>query len=270
MRKFSTGKMLALAAVLGSVYYVWDFLVVKNNLLGTTANYLSNTYQGTLFVIGGIVCLITSRRVGAGTSLGRVFSIWAVALVTWGIGAYIWSYYELVLKVGVPYPSLADFAYMTFLPLMGIGLWFLQQVSQGERRLPLLASLPMVVACSVAVLVILNRPDLSSDLPVMTRAVGLGLSLGDAFLISMAMVALLGASLKRAPLGMYIIILAILLQSTADFLFVYMDAHDKYYSGSLPDLLWSAFPLILAVGVVSLSRSLGPSAASSAQPNAVV
>ncbi|MCE9585335.1 hypothetical protein K8Q94_01805 [Candidatus Nomurabacteria bacterium] len=71
----------------------------------------TDLYQ-VLALIGGIVGLIVSRSWGGYNSLiGRSIMFFSIGLFLQSLGQIIFSFYDLVLHVDVPYPSIADIGF---------------------------------------------------------------------------------------------------------------------------------------------------------------
>lgn len=242
-------KLISLLMVsLLAVYLVWDYYVIKTGQIDTPINYWSNVWAISLHWTASIICIYGAYKL-KGHLAAKAYGAWAIATLLWGAGLMVWSYYNLVLQVEAPYPSLADYFFVSFLPIMAVGIWIMQKVYQKERHQPLLASIPIMIVSILAVVVVFNKPELSSDLPVAERTISLALSLGDAFLLSMAMAAAQGAAFAKANKSIYVIIFALLVLLSADFLFLYTSANETYFNGSISDVLYTSFPAIFAIGV---------------------
>lgn len=70
-------------------------------------------------VAGGIVVLRAARRAQDG---GRPWRLLGVALLLWGLGEGLWTWYEVVLGDDVPFPSVADVAYLAAVPFALAGV----------------------------------------------------------------------------------------------------------------------------------------------------
>lgn len=86
-------------------------------------NYWSNAYF-LIPLVGGLPGLVRSLRIKKGRIARdcRVPQLFCLGLVAWGIGCAIWLYYNVVLGVEAPYPSIADFGYMGCLICWFVGL----------------------------------------------------------------------------------------------------------------------------------------------------
>lgn len=63
---------------------------------------------------GGVILLRAARRTPHG---GRPWLLLGVAMLLWGLGELLWTWYEVVLENDVPFPSIADVAYLGAVPV---------------------------------------------------------------------------------------------------------------------------------------------------------
>src|SRR5256885_3920916 len=60
------------------------------------------------------------------SDVGRALFFISTGTIAWGIGQMFWSIlYNILYKVEVPYPSLADVGYIAAIPLWAIGIFYL-------------------------------------------------------------------------------------------------------------------------------------------------
>ena len=84
--------------------------------------------------MGGVTGLIVSGHWGRLKSdVGRGIFLLSSGTVSLGIGGFFWSFYNFVLKLEVPYPSLADLGFFGAIPLWIMGIIFLMEIECGLR-----------------------------------------------------------------------------------------------------------------------------------------
>src|SRR3989338_5160192 len=97
--------------------------------------------------------------------MGRAIIFLSLGLIFWGLGTYVFSgLYNIVLKIAVPYPSMADVGYILALPLWAIGIFNLSRVTgvkyglQSSSGKTLFLLIPaVVIAMSYYLLVVVVR-----------------------------------------------------------------------------------------------------------------
>jgi hypothetical protein len=244
----------ALTAVAGSLYVLYAgycLALQMTNHFSSVLNYWVNVFCAVLYCICAAVAWYYSRRVEI-PAYRMTYLMWAIGMLVWGIGLIIWSYYNLILKVGVPFPSIADICFIVYYGFMGYGTLRLQQISNDKNQLPILASLPVTIISFVMVLFVFNRPDLSTAVPIVQRVISVGYSLGDALLLSMVLVAIQNAVGSRVRRAILFIISSFVVMLIADFTFFYGTARGSYYNGNISDVLYGLFPTLLIVAMMQL------------------
>ena len=115
------------------VFFIgWFFWIYITGNTQHPLNLYSNTY-GIIPLLGGLYGLFLAQHWGGMESkVGKAIIFLSLGLITWGIGMVIWLYYNIVLDVSVPYPSLADAAFILSWPLWGIGAAFLS-IATGAK-----------------------------------------------------------------------------------------------------------------------------------------
>ena len=84
--------------------------------------------------------------------MGRATGLLSLGLVSWSIGGLIWAYYNFFGAVYVPYPSLADAAYVISWPLWAAGAIQLSRATGARFSLRslkgklLLITIPVLVS----------------------------------------------------------------------------------------------------------------------------
>src|SRR5438093_405482 len=88
---------------------------------GTTPAAWVSDLSLTLLALWAAICLgRTARCRKAGRRLP--FVLLGAGCGLWALGEGLWSWYELVLQREVPFPSVADVAYLAAAPVAGCGL----------------------------------------------------------------------------------------------------------------------------------------------------
>ena len=226
-------------------------------------NLYSNTY-GIIPLIGGIYGLFIARHWGGLKSkVGKAITFLSLGLLTWGIGMVIWLYYNIVLNISVPYPSLADAAFILSWPLWGIGAAFLS-IATGAKfgakevkgRIMLLVVPIVVIAFSYYFLVTIARQGIVSAYDNGLKTFfDLTYPIGDVVILSIALL-IFGLSYKYFggvyKKAIYLILAAFVINYFADFTFSYTTSLETYYNGSLADALFVTTMTVLSTGIALL------------------
>jgi hypothetical protein len=247
-------KLTVWLIVIFAVAMVWDAWLWTFSRNDTVWHFLYNVVYAFVYFFSAVVCLQGYRRLEGRGRLARACRLWGYSMLLWAIGLLVWTGYNLFLGQEVPYPSLADVFFVAFYPLMGLGILHFRSYSTDEKsKYFSFANVPIAVAVAVIVLVFLRRPDLSADLPMLERAVNVAYSVGDAFLLSVAL-----ANLREIAGGFrpaYLWLLGSLVFLTAgDLLFSYRTALGSYWNGGISDVMFTIFPAVFTYGVIKMLR----------------
>ena len=108
---------------------------------GTLSVDESATYVEISLLSSLVVCviasLITTLKVGLATSQGRHYLSLFIAMSLFLCAESIWAYFQLVLQIEVPYPSIADVFYLALLPFLGYHFYYSFSVRQKANAVKL-------------------------------------------------------------------------------------------------------------------------------------
>lgn len=178
----------------------------------------------------------------------------ALSTLSWAIGEAIWSYYELALRIEVPFPSLADLGYLAAVPLAGAGLLSLPATRTGARVRAAFDGLIIASAllCTSWLLVI---GPLYSDRSesIVETVIGLSYPLGDVALITLVLITALNSrhGMRRPLLFLGAGLVAF---SVADSAFAYLTLNELYFSGHPIDIAWGIGYALMAIAPFSVGQ----------------
>ncbi len=194
-------------------------------------------YDGTVIVVVLITVVLMAQIMltfERGEIPRTVWFMLTFGLFLWLVGEIIWAYYDLILKEAVPYPSLADAAWVAgYAPLfIGFLLRFLSlRTMPTGREIALIGAviLLMLVVSIVFVigpiLAVEDADDFSAQTIDLLYPVG---DLAVAFVALLSVVVLAGGMLSYPWL---VLAGGFLVTSVADLLYFYATWNDIYLSG---------------------------------------
>ena len=215
-------------------------------------------YQVTA-IFGGIVGLIIARKWGGFKSmLGRAIFMFSIGLLCESFAQSAGSY--LAWKLGtVPYPSLSDVGAFGALIFYAIAVILLAKasgvrVSLRSYKGKFIAVLVPVLFLGASFAIFLRSYQFDWSQPLITF-LDIGYPLGEAFYVSMAILAFL---LSRKVLGgimkmpTLFFIAALIAEYVADFLFLYDSHSGTYVVGAFNDLLFVVSYSLMAISLIQL------------------
>ena len=238
----------------------WAWLNVSGNT-NTEISYWYGAAYPVIALAGGIGGLLLSRKWGGWKSImGRGIIFLALGLLGQAFGQFTWTFYNLVLQVEVPYPSIADIGYLSIIPFYSLAMVNFARASGVHLSLRSYMSKLQAVIVPVVMLIfsyVLFLRDYEFDFSSPVRILlDFGYPMGEAIIISTAILTLwlsrsyLGGLMK--PKIRYIIFAFFVLYIT-DYAFLYQASRDTYVNGGIVDLLYTASFLIMSIGLIVVS-----------------
>lgn len=242
-------------------YTAWALIAL---VVATLAVYLAGPDESVLSVVGngsqtlaGLLAAAFLFRAAAAFSRDdavRPFWIWLAVgflLNALGFGAYAW--YEIVLGVEVPTPSVADLLWLLAYPALIYGsIALLRRYMNAGLGL----QVNRLTGVAVAVVVILAVyflivPIIGSDAGLLEKAVVLAYPLLDLVMFAASVsIALMMRQFGSGKVGApwTFIALGMMTVTVADMVFTYLSMQDLYHTGNLVDLGWILQGALVAWG----------------------
>lgn len=209
----------------------------------------------------GIVGFLNAKRWGGfKSSLGRGVLFIAAGQFAWGIGNIIFGYYNLILKVPVPYPSYADCGFILLYPLSTIGvLSFFRATGAsfglrhkfGKLFLFILPILFMFLSYYLLVTVA-RGGSITSGGGLLKVFLDVAYPIGDVVVVTFATIIYLlsfkylGGTFRKPII---LIIIGFISTYIADFLFSYTTTVDTYFVGKWVDIFYPTAFLFIGLGL---------------------
>ncbi|WP_159440921.1 putative bifunctional diguanylate cyclase/phosphodiesterase [Jatrophihabitans endophyticus] len=197
---------------------------------------------------GAVPCVWRATR-----TAGRSRASWllvAAALVSWGAGEVVWTWYEVVARTENPFPSPADLGFLLFPVLALTGLLLRPSAAfRGGGRVRVVLD-GVMVACSLLIISWATTLGQVYHAGAQTRF-GLAVSLAyPASDVVMLTVALLVGIRTRAHTGLFLLLAGLVAMAVADSTFAYMTAAGHDLTGAFGDLGWVAAFLLIGMSAL--------------------
>ena len=241
----------------------WILLFISGSKTGFP-NYLFGAVYGPLMsFIGAIIGLKISLSWGGTKSiLGKTIFALSVGLLASFFGQVVFSYYNIFLKVEIPYPSVADIGFFANIPMYLYAMTLLLGISGGKVTLKSTFALLQAVVIplgllTISYLIFLKHYefDLSQPLKIF---LDFAYPLGQALYVSAA---ILTYTVSRKLLGgimkgkIVLIIVAFVMQYVADFNFLYQTSQGTWYNGGYGDYLYLVAYTVMTLSLLELRMS---------------
>lgn len=266
--KIKFTKVLYFLSAYFILIFLWWIAIFLTGQKDSSSNFQFVLIYGLIPFFGGFFGIFKALQWGFfKSSLGRAIFFLSCGLITWSGGETIWSFYNLVLHVEIPYPSWADASFIISWPLWIAGVYFLSHATgakfglrkrNGQFQLILI---PLIAAIlSYYLLIIVARGgSWTSGGGLLKVFFDFAYPILDIIILTEALL-VYGLSLKflggRFKWSVLIILLGFVINYFADFGFSYTTTIETYFNASWPDLLFATTMFVLSVGINSLDPNV--------------
>jgi diguanylate cyclase (GGDEF)-like protein len=230
--------LTASGIIVYQVFYVW-WLIVKPGgdealLWFSDTAYLIPPAAATILLF-----LAAQHSVERETRLA--WRLLGGCMLLWTIGETIWCMYDLVTDAEVPYPSVADAAYLAAYPLGFAGLFIFPRAPvAGLRRLKLSLDtlIAMVVLATLSCYFVIGELMNSSGESLLGDAVNITYPIADLGLMFAVLVLIGRPGPRYLNLPLALLAAGFAATAVADSLFIYSVDISGYVTGNFLDLGW--------------------------------
>lgn len=256
----------AITAYFLAVVGLWGFIAVTDHK-SVTLTYWYSLLFGFVPLFGGFIGMEKAWLWGGlKSAVGKAIFFFSLGLTLWGVGETIWSYYNFVVGVAAPYPSLADlgFAPSIFFWILGVislakatGAWFALRKSKKAKAIAILAPLALLFP-SYYVEVTLSRGGvlIPAGESIVKAVLDVAYPFGDFLAVTFAAIIIilshkyLGGAYKFA---VRCLLLGLFVMYVGDSVFSYTTTKMTYYNADWGDLLLAAGLYFLTIGILAFA-----------------
>ncbi len=189
----------------------------------------------------------------------RVWGLVTLGIVLWTLAEAIWGFYELVLKLEIPYPSIADIAWLLgYVPLYMALLLRYRSFESSASALQKRLVLAFIVLYSAALVYYVAIPIVQGfDPSLLSESLtNVAYPLADWGLCVLTLTIIFSLERGRFATVWHLFGLGILLSATADLAYFYADWNDLYYPGGQLNLLSGVIDGIFNLSYLLLGLSI--------------
>lgn len=224
-----------------------------------------NFYFGAVYpilgLVGGINGFFVSRQYGGISSvMGRGIIFLSLALLGQVSGQFIWSYYNIIAHIEVPYPSIADIGYFSVIPFNILAMLSFAKAAGATLSLKTFSSYAQIIIIPVVLLLIVFFSFLKGYTPDYSNVIKIfldfGYPIGEVLYISLA---ILTFTLSKKLLGgvmrsrIIFLISAFILQFITDYSFLYTASRNIYYNAGPVDLMYATSFAVYSLALLNLN-----------------
>jgi hypothetical protein len=177
----------------------------------------------------------------------------AAGTVCWFCGELLWFYFD-VIRGTQPFPSWADAGYLSFYPLVFVGLVLFPVTPRGrsDRATLWLDTLTVMLGSGIVVWYLVIGPTIArTQHSGLAEVLSLAYGAGDLILIYGVARILLRRPSPRTSQSLRWMVVGLVLLASADVVYARLSLSNNYAAGTLPDGLWlTALVLVLVAAHV--------------------
>jgi hypothetical protein len=169
---------------------------------------------------------------GLSSRLTQVWVCFAIGIFFWLLGELTWAMYALVLKVSIPYPSVADAFWLTgYAPILLAITAYLWLVKPAISKTVLATASTTALIMGILSSYFLIAPALMQETNITTKTIDAAYPILDFIMLTLAITGLIVLTKSRVSKSWVLFNIGILMIAIGDSLFSYTTAHNTYYAG---------------------------------------
>lgn len=220
----------------------------------TIWNYDYNIANALIYFFGGLIGLYYSLAYCWPPKLKKGLLFISGGQFSWAIASFLWSYYNIVLRIELPSPSVADYFFLIFILLISVGTLYLLSYSKAKiTHENARDTMTIILVTYIATFLFISPPDISSNQNVLQMIFNFMNAVGDAFLFAIALIAMrIGKDILSVPMRYFMI--GLFLQALGDFVYGYRVVNGIYWNGDISDLIYTCSGFLVSAAIISLSK----------------
>jgi hypothetical protein len=237
---------LVLAALMTVIFLLWIVLGVDGARVTDGVDDIGELLAA---LIAAGACGLAARQ----ASVGRTsWALLAGSSFAWAVGEALWSYYDLIKGIQVPFPSLADVGFLAAVPLACVGLLLFPSSDQRTvHRLQglldgCIIAMSLLFASWTTILGPLYR---SHQGGVLKPVISLAYPMSDVVMVSLVII-LISRAGRRRWMSLGLVMMGLVAFALADSSFSYLTEVNSYGRGNFLDTGWVAGYLLIGLGAV--------------------
>jgi hypothetical protein len=254
-------KLAVLIFIILSLWWIVIAIISRNQYVD--ANLAWGASYQLMAVFGAIAGFIVSRYWGGLSSiLGRSLTFFSIGLLLQVVGQSVFSFYNLVLQVEIPYPSLADIGYFLSIPAYIYAVILLGKSSGAHLSLKtfgkkVLALIVLGILLAISYFIFLRGYEFDWS-NVLRIFLDFGYPLGQAFYVSLAVLVFI---LSKNYLGGFmrprtsILLVALIVQYAADFNFLNQAYHGTWINGGYGDYIYLVSYFFMTYALINFGNA---------------
>ncbi|MDB4978971.1 MAG: multi-sensor signal transduction histidine kinase [Candidatus Peribacteria bacterium] len=246
---------------------IYWFLLFVTQTTGGFLNYLYSFLFGLIPLFSSIPILCNVKKWGGlKSSIGRGIFCMGLSLLLWGCGSMIWSYYNFILNISIPYPSSADIGFAPSTTLYGLGVIFLSDATGARFGLKNIYAkifamvtpiITLIISYYFLVTIARGGVFIQPSQSAIKTFLDIQGPVGDTLAL-MIVILVSGLSIRhmgnKYALEIMTMLIGLFVFIIADGIYAYTTTIGTFYNGNFGDLIYTVGIFLLSFGVLGFCR----------------
>jgi hypothetical protein len=230
---------------------VWDAYLwfQSSTTTSTNLNYFYAVGYSLFYLITAILGFIKLRQVGIKSATAKALLFMSIGAVIFTFAFWLYTYYILAQNIEIPYPSLADYFFLSFVPFVAIGFFFLLKIFKPVLSPGVVMQTFLMVLVGIGLMFYyVIYPKFGGANEGIAKVFDIIYPLDDAILLSLMLIAIRVSGGKiQGYFLRFVITFALMI--IGDLLYSYRVSNTIQWNGDIVDLIFTftAFSFSLAV-----------------------
>lgn len=228
------------------VFLLWMIVVIGGPRL---TDGVDDVGELVAALVAGVACLVAAGHVSSRRSRWVLLGASSFA---WAVGEAVWTYYDLIRSVQVPFPSLADVGFLAAVPLAIAGLLLFPSSPHraADRVLGILDG--CIIAGSILFAswaTVLSPLFHAHHDSALKQTLSLAYPSSDVVMVSLVIILFARAG-KQNRGSLTLVMAGMVAFAVADTAFTYLTEVNNYGNGTFLDTGWVAGYLLIGLGAI--------------------
>jgi hypothetical protein len=201
----------------------------------------------------------TWRSLGSQEAYKKIWGWVTLGVILWALAEITWEFYEVVLKITVPYPSVADLFWLSgYIPIyvaLSIAYRTFQAKSSRQQKIAIILVALLFAAASISVVIV---PIVQSFDPtkLLESLINLAYPLADSALFILTLMIVVAMEKGRFSLTWRLFGIGLMFEAIGDLTFFYATWNGLYYPGDQLNLISGFIDITLSVSYLILGLAI--------------
>jgi hypothetical protein len=233
------------------LFFLW---LQQTGQTQTNLNNFVAILSGFIFLLSSIISFKYYKKIGDRGGVSSAIFWTGVSSLLFFLGSIVWTYYNFIEKIELPYPSVADIFYVSMAIAYAIAIGSLLQIYKTSTSLKTwIVSIAVFILLTSVMFFYVGQPEISGELSFWENFFNFAFALSDSIYVG-AGVALLIIAGGKIYKGIMVWVLGMFLITIADIVFSYRSATGELWNGDIADQIYTLSAIIFTYAIILLAK----------------